>query len=101
MKRIHHAIIVGALMAAVVCLVPSARAQDGGGAAPAAQAMSGGGATVRAGHLPRRLRMGLHFRLVARGQVRLFDERYQPGIHRATPAQSANSALTSATCNRP
>ncbi len=51
MKRIHHAIIVGALMAAVVCLVPSARAQDGGGAAPAAQATSGGGATVRAGYL--------------------------------------------------
>jgi hypothetical protein len=47
--RIHRAMIIGMLMVAVVCLVPSARAQDGGGA-PAAQATPGG-ATVRAGYL--------------------------------------------------
>ncbi len=49
MKRVHRAIIVGALMAALFCLTPGARAQDGG-AAPAASS-SGGSATVRSGYL--------------------------------------------------
>jgi hypothetical protein len=51
LRKIHHAIIVGMLMAAVLSFVPGARAQDGGGAAPEAPPSGGGKATVRVGYL--------------------------------------------------
>ncbi|HTW86623.1 MAG TPA: DUF992 domain-containing protein [Candidatus Binataceae bacterium] len=50
MRRSHRGIVAGVLMAAMLCCVPGARAQEGGGAAPTE---SGGGskATVRVGYL--------------------------------------------------
>lgn len=51
MKRIRHAIVAGVLMAAVLCCVPGARAQEGGGAAAPAESGGGPKATVRVGYL--------------------------------------------------
>lgn len=51
MRTICRGIVIGTLIAGIICLVPSVRAQEGGGAAPGAAATGGGGATVRAGYL--------------------------------------------------